>query len=91
HLDYVRSDAVPCQSMLKAKAFFAKFDPEKILPSEPTEKKVSALIKKLEDGVETLRVNRAESLIAMQKEVTKYLENDTFEVTSETQEGLRLK
>ncbi len=90
HLAYVTFDSGTGQIMLKAKPFFTNFNPEETRPIKTTEQKVRDLLNLLEDGERRLQINRERVLKTMRQEVSSYLENGTFQVTPETQEGLHL-
>lgn len=88
-LPYTTFDAGPGQMMLRAKAFFADYDPA-MLPSRTISEKVSDLFELYQDGERRLRNNRDRDLNRYRDEVARFLNSDNWTVTPSSQRSLSL-
>ena len=89
-LDYVTFDSGPGQMMLKAKAFFAAYDPE-VLSTDTTSGKVERLFELYKDGERRLRRNRDRDLQKYSALVDRFLASDDWTVTPQTQRDLSIQ
>ncbi len=89
-LSYTTFDSGPGQMMLKAKAFFAAYNPT-MVQTRTISEKVSDLFTLYKEGERRLRVNRDRDLVRYRDAVTKFLDSDDWVVTPATQESLSLQ
>ena len=88
-LDYVTFDSGPGQMMLKAKAFFAAYDPSAI-KDQTMAGKVTTLFNLYKDGERRLRINRERDLEKYSDIVERFLDSGDWAVTPATQGGLSI-
>ena len=89
-LDYVTFDSGPGQMMLKAGAFFAEYDPQRVQQDEDIKTKLAKLLALYEDGERRLRANRAIDLTKYREAVRAFMTSTDWAVTPETQRSLQL-
>ncbi len=89
-LQYVTFDSGPGQMMLKAKAFFAAYDPTAAIEHTMAQK-LTALYDLYQDGERRLRINRDRDLRKYRAAVDRFLANGAWTVTPTTQEGLSVQ
>ena len=89
-LDYVTFDSGPGQMMLKAKAFFAAYDPDASTALTITDK-VTRLFNLYKDGERRLRTNRERDLKKYSNLVDQFLDSPNWTVTPATQRSLSIR
>jgi hypothetical protein len=89
-LDFVTFDSGPGQMMLKAKKFFAEYDPDRQATLD-IKAKLSRLMDLYEDGERRLRENREEDFGIYRESFAAFMAGTDFTVTPATQGSLLLE